>query len=176
MKRMMRIYAVSLALFLMLGLTAATLPQALLAMGKAETPAFVISESQTISETTIYDGGLTIAEGAILSAPEGKNLILTDAGIQKNIAPGTYNGPVVISVTGGYGVNNMGNANLTVINTDIVVSGKSGYDSYADGAILNYYNGSRFQVPDMALIVAAGACGATFDNAAITGNIVVGTL
>lgn len=52
-------------------------------------------------------------------------------------------------------------ASLTVINTDIVVSGKSGYGSYADQQILNYYYGSRFKTPDMALIVAAGQCGAT---------------
>jgi hypothetical protein len=329
----------------MLGLVA-TLPQSLLAMGKAGAPPVTISESQTLSETTTYEGALTIAEGVVLSAPEGKNLTLTDAGVQKNIAPGTYDGPVVIAVTDGYGVNNMGgnyslsmaafindgaydgaksvasailggsvtdtaatdieidsqgdnfngivvtgnstytisnpkitldghggddfagygagiasmgNANLTVenaeihttgairtaiwaggdstllvkdskiyatdgdnldfkvsmmnevpwilglsgnlratnvlgsakatylncyveaekwgslstdstrqgagltaVNTDVVISGKSGYGSYADGAILNYYYGCRFDVPDMALIVAAGACGGTF--------------
>jgi len=325
---------VALAFFAMLTLLVTTAPAA------------TISTSRTISETTTYDDGLTIAEGATLSAPQGKVLTLTAAGVQENIEAGTYDAPVVITVNDGRAVNNMGNnytlrmgayinngaydaansvataimagtvtdtaatdveihsqgdnfngivvggnatytisnptitldghggddfagygagittldkadvtidgalintagairtaiwaggeskllvknskvyatdgtdldfkvsmmrevpwilglagnlratnvlgaaqatylncymeaeqwgslstdstrdgARLTAINTDIVISGKSGYGSYADGAIHNYYYGSRFDVADMALIVAAGACGADF--------------
>lgn len=319
---------------------------AMLTLLTSSATAETISTSQTISKTVAYDEGLTIAEGVSLSAPQGKVLVLTDAGVQKNIEAGTYDGPVVITVNAGRAVNNMGNdytlrmglyinngaydpansvgtcildgtvtdtaatnveinsqgdnfngivvggnstytisnpkitldghggddfagygagittldkanvtvdgalvnttgairtaiwaggeskllvknakvyatdgtdldfkvsmmrevpwilglsgnlratnvlgaaqatylnsyveaeqwgalstdstrqgARLTAINTDIVISGKSGYGSYADGAIHNYYYGSRFDVPDMALIVAAGACGGTF--------------
>jgi len=305
-----------------------------------------IFAGQTISETSTYSGGLTISEGVVLSAPEGKTLTMTVGGIQRNIKSGTYKDPVVLAVTEGYKTQNMGSsyilsaaayinngkydkansvssaiisgevtdeaatdvkinsqgdyfngivvagdstytiknanitlnghggddfagygagittydnadvtvenavinttgairtaiwaggsskllvknsrvvakdgadtnfsvsmmnevpwilglsgnlratnvlgaakaiylnsyveaekwgalstdstrqgASLTAINTDIVVSGESGYGSYSDGSILNYYYGSRFKVPDMALIVAAGQCGATF--------------
>jgi hypothetical protein len=335
MRRFVRKHSVAaLALFATLTLLVST------------SSAATISANQTISETTTYSDGLTIAEGATLSAPQGKILTLTDAGVQKNIEAGTYAGPVVINVNSGRAVNNMGsnytlqmgayinngtydaansvttaimggtvtdtaatdvkidsegdyfngivvggnstytianpeitlnghggddfagygsgittldNANVTIdgavinttgairtaiwaggsskilvkntkviakdgtdldfpvsmmrevpwilglagnlratnvlgsgqatylnsyveaekwgslstdstsqgarlttINTDIIVSGESGYGSYADGAIHNYYYGSRFDVPDMALIVAAGACGADF--------------
>lgn len=56
-------------------------------------------------------------------------------------------------------------ATLTAINTDIVVSGESGYGSYADQQVQNFYYGCRFDVPDMALVVAAGQCGAVFGKA-----------
>ncbi|MDR0730876.1 MAG: hypothetical protein LBF63_04350 [Treponema sp.] len=59
---------------------------------------------------------------------------------------------------------NQDGASLTAINTDIVIYGESGYGSYADAAVQNYYYGSRFNVPERGygLIVAAGSCGAVF--------------
>lgn len=53
-------------------------------------------------------------------------------------------------------------ATLTAINTDVIISGESGYGSYADQQVQNFYYGCRFDVPDMALVVAAGQCGAVF--------------
>ena len=64
-------------------------------------------------------------------------------------------------------------AKLTAINTDIVISGKSGYGSYSDQKVQNAYYGCRFSVPDYALVVAAGNCGAVFGPAtkANTGDL-----
>jgi hypothetical protein len=58
-------------------------------------------------------------------------------------------------------------ASLTAINTDIIIYGESGYGSYADMAVQNYYYGSRFDVPTYGLIVAAGACGAVFAKSSL---------
>jgi len=346
MNRFMRLKSASaFVLVLLLAFVAPAVTKSAFVVNAAEA-AKVISASQAISETTSFSGGLTIAEGVVLSAPEGKSLAMTVGGVEQSIKAGTYNGPVVISVTAGYKTENMGasyqlrtaafinngaydaansvssavlngkvtdkeatdvkinsqgdnfngivvagdstysisnaditlnghggddfagygagittygnadvkvenavinttgairtaiwaggnskllvknskviakdgsdtnfpvsmmnevpwilglsgnlratnvlgsskavylnssvqsekwgalstdstrqGASLTTINTDIIISGKSGYGSYADGAVLNYYYGSRFTVPDMALIVAAGQCGATF--------------
>jgi hypothetical protein len=60
------------------------------------------------------------------------------------------------------------NAKLTAINTDIIIYGDSGYGSYADSVIQNYYYGSRFFVPSYGLIVAAGNCGAVFAKSSQT--------
>ena len=56
-------------------------------------------------------------------------------------------------------------ATLTAINTEAVISGESGYASYADQQVQNYYYGSTLKAPDMGLIVAAGQCGAVFGAA-----------
>nr|WP_320131644.1 hypothetical protein [uncultured Holophaga sp.] len=53
-------------------------------------------------------------------------------------------------------------AELTVEDTTATITGTSGYGSYADGGIQNTYTHTTFNVPDYVLIVAAGACGATF--------------
>lgn len=53
-------------------------------------------------------------------------------------------------------------AALTVINSTGVVTGESGYASYADQQVQNFYYGSTLKAPDMGLIVAAGQCGAVF--------------
>jgi hypothetical protein len=54
---------------------------------------------------------------------------------------------------------------LTTINTDMKITGSSGYGSYADVVIRNAYYGTHFDVPDFGLIVASGDCGATFGAA-----------
>ncbi len=69
-----------------------------------------IFAGQTISETSTYSGGLTISEGVVLSAPEGKTLTMTVGGIQRNIKSGTYKDPVVLAVTEGYKTQNMGSS------------------------------------------------------------------
>ncbi|NTV90205.1 MAG: hypothetical protein HGA22_07565, partial [Clostridiales bacterium] len=56
---------------------------------------------------------------------------------------------------------------LTAIGTDIVITGDSGYGSYADIVIRNYYYGCNFDVPDFGLIVASGTCGADMGKASI---------
>lgn len=53
---------------------------------------------ELIPETTVLTQ-LTIGENAELSAPEGTLLTLTVDGVHRDIAPGTYTGSVVLSVT-----------------------------------------------------------------------------
>lgn len=62
---------------------------------------------------------------------------------------------------------NKAGASLTVINSDIIIYGESGYGSYADQQVQNYYYGSRFVSPDYALIIAAGNCGAVFAKSTV---------
>jgi hypothetical protein len=64
---------------------------------------------------------------------------------------------------------NQDGASLTAVNTDISIYGESGYGSYADSAVQNYYYGSRFNVPERGygLIVAAGSCGAVFAKSSL---------
>jgi hypothetical protein len=45
-----------------------------------------------------YLTSLTIAEGAIIKAPEGKSLTMTVDGVKTEIAPGTYTGKIVMTV------------------------------------------------------------------------------
>lgn len=52
-----------------------------------------------IVDETVYLDGLTISKDAVVAAPEGKSLSLTVDGIEKNIAPGQYQGDIVITVT-----------------------------------------------------------------------------
>ena len=52
----------------------------------------------TVVEQTASCRELTIADGVCLKAPEGKILFLTVDGIQKNIAPGTYTGDIMLTV------------------------------------------------------------------------------
>jgi hypothetical protein len=42
-------------------------------------------------------GSLTIAEGAVLKAPEGKSLVLTVDGVETPIKPGSYEGKIVLT-------------------------------------------------------------------------------
>ncbi len=57
-----------------------------------------ISEPLVIEETCCFEE-LTIEEGASLSAAAGKNLTLSVNGLSCEIAPGTYKGEVVLSVS-----------------------------------------------------------------------------
>jgi len=47
---------------------------------------------------TSYLTSLTVAEGAVIKAPEGKTLTMTVDGVKKEIAPGTYTGKIVLNV------------------------------------------------------------------------------
>jgi hypothetical protein len=51
-----------------------------------------------VTETTNLDS-LTIAEGAIIKAPEGQQLTLTVDGVETGIKPGTYKGKIVLTPT-----------------------------------------------------------------------------
>jgi len=55
-------------------------------------------------------------------------------------------------------------ATLTAIDCKVAITGTSGYASYADAAVINTYTHCTFDAPDYVLIVAAGACGATFQG------------
>ena len=57
-----------------------------------------ISGSVTIAETTVFKG-LVIEEGSVLSAPEGKMLTMSVNGVGCSVAPGKYEGEVVLTVT-----------------------------------------------------------------------------
>src|SRR5580692_9403752 len=52
----------------------------------------------TVDKTTDL-GSLTIAQGAQVVAPEGKSLTLSVDGTETPIAPGTFSGKVVLSIT-----------------------------------------------------------------------------
>jgi|GEM_PF-361872 len=54
-------------------------------------------------------------------------------------------------------------ATLTAIDTEVVVT-ESGYGAYADGDVFDTFTHCQFTVPDYALIVAAGKCGALFNG------------
>jgi hypothetical protein len=56
--------------------------------------------SWTVAKTS-YLTGLTIAEGARISAPKGSKLRMTVDGVEKPIAPGGYKGKIVLQVTPG---------------------------------------------------------------------------
>jgi hypothetical protein len=51
-----------------------------------------------VAETTSLKS-LTIAEGAVIKAPEGKDITMTVDGVETGIAPGTYKGDIVITPT-----------------------------------------------------------------------------
>lgn len=57
-----------------------------------------VSAARTIARTTTL-ASLHIAAGASLNAPKGKLLTLTVDGVERDIAPGTYTGVVVLTVT-----------------------------------------------------------------------------
>jgi hypothetical protein len=56
-------------------------------------------KSKWVVDETSYLTGLTIAEGATVSAPEGGTLTMTVNGVQKPIKAGTYSGKIVLTVT-----------------------------------------------------------------------------
>ncbi|MBN1626791.1 MAG: hypothetical protein JW944_09730 [Deltaproteobacteria bacterium] len=64
------------------------------------------AESKTVNagstwavDKTTRLSGLTIAEGAVIKAPDGKSLTMTVDGIGTAIKPGAYNGDILITVT-----------------------------------------------------------------------------
>jgi len=69
-----------------------------------------LSGQVTITETAYYPHGLTIAEGAVITAPDGYSLtmtvngvetgqkLVTTAGVDTALVPGTYCGKVVLTV------------------------------------------------------------------------------
>jgi len=69
-------------------------------------PATGAKPPAVVSETASYDS-LTIAPGAVPSAPAGKTLTLTVDGVETDLAPGTYKGRVVLSVADDVPVNFM---------------------------------------------------------------------
>lgn len=65
----------------------------------AQASTLSVAGNKTISRTTRLSD-LTIAEGAIVSAPKGKLLTLTVDGVERDLKPGRYAGDVVLTVTG----------------------------------------------------------------------------
>jgi len=64
----------------------------------AENKAVNAGATWAVDKTTRLSG-LTIAEGAVIKAPEGKSLTMTVDGIGTAIKPGAYNGDILITVT-----------------------------------------------------------------------------
>ena len=56
-------------------------------------------KSKWVVDKTSYLTGLTVAEGASLTAPEGYNLNMTINGAAKPIKAGDYKGKIVLTVT-----------------------------------------------------------------------------
>ena len=54
---------------------------------------------QTVLEESLLLDSLTIAEGAVLTAPAGKCLTLTVDGVTRELEPGTYTGKVALTVS-----------------------------------------------------------------------------
>lgn len=54
--------------------------------------------SKWIVDKTCYLSGLTIAEGAVVAAPDGKTLTMTVDGKETAVVPGTYTGKIVMTV------------------------------------------------------------------------------
>ena len=52
-----------------------------------------------IVDETSYLTGLTIAEGAVMKAPDGYIVTMTIDGVKKPIAAGAYEGQIVLKVT-----------------------------------------------------------------------------
>lgn len=57
------------------------------------------ADSNWVVDKTSYLTGLTIADGAKITAPEGYKVTMTVNGAETNIAAGTYNGVIVLTVT-----------------------------------------------------------------------------
>ena len=57
--------------------------------------------STWIVDETSYLTGLTIAEGAVIKAPEGYTVILTVDGVKKPISAGAYEGRILLKVASG---------------------------------------------------------------------------
>lgn len=76
----------------LLGTALAAMSTATLARSPAPAPAAVITQTSQYGE-------LTIADGAIPVPPPGKSLTLTVDGVEVDLAPGTYRGKVVLTVT-----------------------------------------------------------------------------
>jgi hypothetical protein len=55
--------------------------------------------SKWVVNKTSYLTGLTVAEGATITAPQGYSLTMTVGGVGTAIRPGTYHGEIVLSVT-----------------------------------------------------------------------------
>jgi hypothetical protein len=56
--------------------------------------------TQWTVDKTAYLTGLTISDGATISAPEGHRLAMTVNGASKPVKPGTYEGEIVLTVSG----------------------------------------------------------------------------
>jgi hypothetical protein len=56
-------------------------------------------ESIWVVDKTSYLTGLTVADGAVVTAPTGKTVIMKVDGVSKSIAAGTYTGKIVLTVS-----------------------------------------------------------------------------
>jgi hypothetical protein len=56
-------------------------------------------ESSWVVDETSYLTGLTISDGAVITAPEGSSVTMTVDGIETGIKPGDYRGKIVLTVT-----------------------------------------------------------------------------
>jgi hypothetical protein len=54
--------------------------------------------STWVIDETSYITGLSITNGAMITAPQGQNLTMTVDGARKEIKPGTYSGRIVLAV------------------------------------------------------------------------------
>jgi hypothetical protein len=61
------------------------------------TASFDAASKWTVDKTS-YLSGLTLAEGAVVTAPAGKTLTMTVDGKETAIVPGTYAGKIVLTV------------------------------------------------------------------------------
>jgi hypothetical protein len=85
---------------------AATLMLSFTAVDKATFASAAESKTVSAGSTWVVDkttnlSGLTIAEGAVVKAPDGKTLTMTVSGIGTAIKPGGYKGDIVITVADG---------------------------------------------------------------------------
>jgi hypothetical protein len=118
-----------------------------------------------VAATTNLDQ-LTIADGAVIKAPEGKSLTMTVAGVEKPLQPGSYKGKIVLTPTENIPIKALmhgGTYNLRAaiyVDNGAVVPGKSVLSAVVGGKIAN----------DSATDVSIASVGENFNGIIATGD------
>ncbi len=87
-----------------------------------------------VTEKTSLDS-LTIEEGAVIKAPEGKSLTMTIDGVEAGINPGDYKGKIVLTPTDNITKDNYNFRTAVYIENGKYIAGKSVAAAVAEGAV-----------------------------------------
>ena len=89
-----------------------------------------------VTEITGLDS-LTIADGAVIKAPEGKSLTMTVDGVETGINPGAYKGKIVLTPTENITKDNYNFRTAVYIENGKYIAGKSVTAAIASGAVID---------------------------------------